>query len=1151
MEGLESALSTCDRERLHEIGAIQRIGWLVGVELKEGGSGLGIVALSENLADVPWILPTQDLRGLVGKDLQELLDKNAVVTVQQVMLKDLQELLDKNAVVTVQQLIKRFQVFAQQQQDASPRGTLDEASPAACGAKSFGALRMLCKGTPLSVCADGTWSLCCSVVAANEGVFLLELEDAQRSIATSIPNADVLLCGDIMGRVRAGTSILSTAAAFCDAVMDVLPLYDRGMVYRFRDDVAGEVIYEKIRAGTIDSSYAGLRFPAGDIPVPARRLFMLNGLRLIHDTSGRLFMLNGLRLIHDTSGDANGSYAEAKRLVMLNGQRLIHDTSGMDKQASGSWADAKRDKPVVGAALKSGEKLDLSMCSLRAVSKVHVAYLRNMGVTASMSIAIVVNEELWGLYVFHSYTSPVSPSVEQRIMVEMVASISAVRIDGFIREQYVQRKLNLMSALGALAESPSIFAFFDSYAPALLAVLDIDAIVVCEGNDISASYGDKTIAPSAWGLRELNKRCGAEQVLLLSAFSSGLNGDGAGVAFLKMKRLQLALVRASHRHDVKWGGNPDVAKLPFLDGQLQPRRSFEMYLEKGRMESKLQPRRSVEMYLEKGRMESKAWSAADSEVITVMFDYCRDFLHAEMLRSFELSLERSNHECMESHKAAQENYEYFAHMSHELRMESHKAAQENYKYFAHMSHELQTPFHGVMGSLQLLLDASDKLNTAECRDIVTGALDCGDALLRTLNDILAVAKNKYKMALSMEAFSTAAMLSDAYSVMKPFAMQKGIRLSIRARGRGDASAAAAPEPAEPGAAVRAERPLLDIATCGRTHVVGDLQVVQNLLNNAIKFTPNGGSVTACMRDVTTFDEACNRWRECAKRFDHSYWAQAEGEVPTPPHSWTTQQCASALWYCLEVEDTGPGVGSHDDLLSSGVSKTHQGTGLGLHICLSHAKKHGGALGVASSAGKGTLFYFAVPLLPVQGNLEGGRTGTPSGSLSESRQGVLRRLSGATNGMHGANGTGDTLPDLGVKNPTVFIVDDSRINVRLCERKLALVLGEGVRFLSAMDGDQAVSKYEQILEAGEPVLHAILMDYHMPRMSGKDAILRIRAVEKERGRPNVPIAAYTADLSDVSKAVLLNAGASVVIPKPTPAGLLETTIQQMVGQFAQP
>jgi light-regulated signal transduction histidine kinase (bacteriophytochrome) len=79
--------------------------------------------------------------------------------------------------------------------------------------------------------------------------------------------------------------------------------------------MAGEVIYEHVRPGTLTSSYAGLRFPSGDIPVPARQLFLQNPLRFINDVDGI-------------------------------------------------------DAVIFGARLPSGEQLDLSMSCLRAVSKV-------------------------------------------------------------------------------------------------------------------------------------------------------------------------------------------------------------------------------------------------------------------------------------------------------------------------------------------------------------------------------------------------------------------------------------------------------------------------------------------------------------------------------------------------------------------------------------------------------------------------------------------------------------------------------------------------------------------------------------------------------------------------------------------------------------
>jgi hypothetical protein len=138
------------------------------------------------------------------------------------------------------QLVKRFQMVVAQSHQQPPRPpasdtpsdmahtVADAAVPLLPNSRSFGTL--LCHGNPLRIGIK--WVLCVSVVAANEDVVLLELQDVSKLSSPCIPNPDLLMTGNIMGRIRAGTSILSTVSAFCDAVMDILPPYNRGMVYR-------------------------------------------------------------------------------------------------------------------------------------------------------------------------------------------------------------------------------------------------------------------------------------------------------------------------------------------------------------------------------------------------------------------------------------------------------------------------------------------------------------------------------------------------------------------------------------------------------------------------------------------------------------------------------------------------------------------------------------------------------------------------------------------------------------------------------------------------------------------------------------------------------------------------------------------------------
>lgn len=186
------------------------------------------------------------------------------------------------------------------------------------------------------------------------------------AIARSEQKQDFFQTLTSLGRIMelyADEKVLTTA---CDTIFKLIREYDRGMVYKFNDDLSGEVIYE-IKKDFLTTSYKGMRFPASDIPLTARQLYIKNGLRYIHDVDG-------------------------------------HDISIVDSQSD------------------NGGQVDLTNCRMRSVSKPHIIYLRNMGVIASMSLAIVVEGELWGLFAYHGYTQPFKPSLHQRIACESVSS---------------------------------------------------------------------------------------------------------------------------------------------------------------------------------------------------------------------------------------------------------------------------------------------------------------------------------------------------------------------------------------------------------------------------------------------------------------------------------------------------------------------------------------------------------------------------------------------------------------------------------------------------------------------------------------------------------------------------------------------------------
>ena len=163
--------------------------------------------------------------------------------------------------------------------------------------------------------------------------------------------------------------------------------FDRVMVYRFDRDWNGEVIAEERRPDL--NPFLGLHYPAADIPAQARRLYTVNWTRLIADVD----------------------YAPVPLEPVLD--------------------------PGTGAPL------DLSFSTLRSVSPIHLEYLQNMGVTASMSISLVIDGELWGLIACHHYSGPHRPSQDARAAAEFLGQVAsqqiADRARGDARERAFQR----------------------------------------------------------------------------------------------------------------------------------------------------------------------------------------------------------------------------------------------------------------------------------------------------------------------------------------------------------------------------------------------------------------------------------------------------------------------------------------------------------------------------------------------------------------------------------------------------------------------------------------------------------------------------------------------------------------------------------------
>ncbi|MEZ6140503.1 MAG: PAS domain S-box protein [Zavarzinella sp.] len=166
---------------------------------------------------------------------------------------------------------------------------------------------------------------------------------------------------ELLNSFASQTENLTTYAQFLVEVLQRQTGYQRIMVYQFDENWTGEVIAEASEDNF--KKYLGLNFPSTDIPPQARELYLLNKVRILTD-------------------------ANAATCKLISSQSTCDISS-----------------------------LDLSHAQLRAMSKVHIEYLKNMGVTASCVVSIICNGKLWGLIACH-HSMPYCPSfaVQQQIL---------------------------------------------------------------------------------------------------------------------------------------------------------------------------------------------------------------------------------------------------------------------------------------------------------------------------------------------------------------------------------------------------------------------------------------------------------------------------------------------------------------------------------------------------------------------------------------------------------------------------------------------------------------------------------------------------------------------------------------------------------------
>ena len=480
---------------------------------------------------------------------------------------------------------------------------------------------------------------------------------------------------NIMSQVQEQLSHASTLELFLKILVGVvkeLTGFHRVMIYQFDSSWNGRVVTELVDPRATKDLYKGLNFPASDIPKQARDLYKINKVRLLYDRD-----------------------QETARLVC----RTVDDL----------------ENPV-----------DLTHAYLRAMSPIHIKYLRNMAVRSSMSISINAFSELWGLVSCHTYGSKgMRVSFPIRKMCRLVGDAASQNIE---RLSYASR-LQARKLINTVPTQSNPSGYIIASSDDLLSLFDADCGLL--------SIRDETKVLGK--LEHTQEALAMLEYLRLRKFTSvshstDIKFDFAdlryppGFAFIAGLLLVplsvsgsdfIVFFRKGQIREVKWAGNP-----------------YEKFVKEG-TEGYLEPRKSFKTWSETIVGKCRDWTEEQIETAAVLCLVYGKFI--EVWRQKEAALQNS---------------------------------QLTRLLLANSAHEVRTPLNAIINYLEIAMEGSID---PETRDNLTRSYSASKSLIYVINDLLDLTKTEEgAKVIKNEIFDLPATIREATDAFLNEAKRKGL-----------------------------------------------------------------------------------------------------------------------------------------------------------------------------------------------------------------------------------------------------------------------------------------------------------------------------------------------------------------------------------------